>query len=334
MEKIKRILTGDRPTGQLHIGHYVGSLKNRIRLQDDYDCYFIIANWQVFTDHIRKYTEIKQNIFELMCDYLAVGLKPTNTFFIQSEIPELAELTMCFSFVVSLARLQRNPTIKDEIKAYGVSEISYGFIGYPVSQAADILAFKADLVPVGEDQLPHVEQTREVARSFNYTFNKEVFKLPEGLVGEVPRLAGLDGSHKMSKSLDNIICFAHSEEETTKRILTMVTDTERVYRKDPGHPDKCFAFTYWKIFAPECLDEIRHECESASIGCRDCKAKFACKLNDSLREIRERRNYYQSNPNIIWEILNEGTKKARAVAKETLSEVKDAMGINFTELKN
>ena len=158
----------------------------------------------------------------------------------------------CVFFVVSLARLQKNPTIKDKIKAYGVSEISYGFIGYPASQAADILAFKADLVPAREDQLPHIEQTREVARGFNYTFNKEVFKLPEGLVGEAPRLAGLDGVHKMSKWLDNIICFTHSEEETTKRILTMVTDTERVYRKDPGHPDKCFAYTYWKYLRQKC----------------------------------------------------------------------------------
>ncbi|MGI6680361.1 MAG: tryptophan--tRNA ligase [Bdellovibrionota bacterium] len=329
MKKTKRILTGDRPTGQLHLGHYVGSLKNRVKLQDDYDCYFIIANWQVFTDHLTKYKEIKKNIFELMCDYLAIGLKPTNTFFIQSEIPELAELTMCFSFIVSLARLQRNPTIKDEIKTYGVGEVSYGLIGYPVSQAADILAFKADCVPVGQDQMPHVEQTREIARSFNHAFGKKVFKLPEGLVGEVPRLAGLDGNHKMSKSLDNIISFAHSEEETTKRVLTMVTDTKRVYKKDKGHPDECFAFTYWKIFAPECADEIRSECESASIGCRDCKAKFACKLNESLREIREKRHFYEDNPKKVSDILNEGTLRAKNVARETLMEVKDAMGIKF-----
>lgn len=325
LDKKKRILTGDRPTGQLHLGHYVGSLKNRVALQDKYECFFIISDLQVFTDHMHLYKNIKNSIFDIMCDYLGAGLKPENTFFIQSRVPELSELSMYFSFLVSLARLQRNPTIKEEAKAYGVSNISYGFLGYPVSQASDILAFKADLVPVGEDQLPHIEQTREIARSFNNAFSKEVFKLPEGLVGEVPRLIGTDGMHKMSKSLNNDIAFAYSEEETTKRILNMVTDVKRAYKKDAGHPDECFAFKYWKTFIPDCESDIRKDCESASIGCRDCKVKLACKLNEFLKEIRERREYYVAHPKLVWEILEEGTKKAQSVARETLVEVREAM---------
>ena len=195
MQRKKRILTGDRPTGQLHLGHYVGTLKNRVRLQDEYDCFFIIADLQVLTDHLENHSSIESNVFEVMCDYLGVGLKPENTFFVQSQVPELAELTMYFSFLVTLPRLQRNPTVKDEAKTYGVTNISYGFLGYPISQAADILAFKADLIPVGQDQLPHIEQTREIVRSFNRVFGKEVFAFPEPLVGEIPVLVGTDGTN-------------------------------------------------------------------------------------------------------------------------------------------
>jgi tryptophanyl-tRNA synthetase len=259
MQCKKRILTGDRPTGQLHLGHYVGTLKNRVRLQDEYDCFFIIADLQVFTDHIGDHTSIENNVFEVMCDYLGVGLKSENTFFIQSQVPELTELTIYLSFLVTLARLQRNPTVKDEAKTYGVSNISYGFLGYPVSQAADILAFKADLIPVGQDQLPHIEQAREIVRSFNRTFGKDVFSLPQPLIGEIPILVGTDGDKKMSKSLNNFIAFAHSSEETERRIINMVTDYKRVYRKDPGHPDECFAFKYWSIFQPSDTTIVRQE---------------------------------------------------------------------------
>ena len=332
MQRKKRILTGDRPTGQLHLGHYVGTLKNRVRLQDDYDCFFIIADLQVLTDHLEDHTSIEGNVFEVMCDYLGVGLRPENTFFIQSQVPELAELTMYFLFLVTLARLQRNPTVKDEAKTYGVTNMSYGFLGYPVSQAADILAFKADLIPVGQDQLPHIEQTREIVRSFNRTFGKDVFTLPQPLVGEVPVLVGTDGDNKMSKSLDNFIAFAHSSEETERRILNMVTDRKRAYRKDPGHPDECFAFKYWSIFSPNDTPVVRQECESAIRGCKDCKAQLASKLNEHLAEIREQRQQYASQPNLVWDILTTGTKRARAVAGETLAEVREAMKISFPKL--
>jgi len=333
MQCKKRILTGDRPTGQLHLGHYVGTLKNRVRLQDEYDCFFIIADLQVFTDHIGDHTSIENNVFEVMCDYLGVGLKSENTFFIQSQVPELTELTIYLSFLVTLARLQRNPTVKDEAKTYGVSNISYGFLGYPVSQAADILAFKADLIPVGQDQLPHIEQAREIVRSFNRTFGKDVFSLPQPLIGEIPILVGTDGDKKMSKSLNNFIAFAHSSEETERRIINMVTDYKRVYRKDPGHPDECFAFKYWSIFQPSDTTIVRQECESATRGCKECKAQLAEKLNGYLAEIRERRQYYASQQDLVWDVLATGTKRARTIASETLVEVRDAMKISFPKLE-
>lgn len=328
----KRILTGDRPTGRLHIGHLVGTLQNRVRLQDEYECFFVIADLQVLTDHIDRYGIIEANVFEVMCDYLGVGLKPKNCFFIQSQVPELTELTMYFSFLVSLARVQRNPTVKSEAEMYGVAQMSLGFVSYPVSQAADILAFKADLVPVGQDQIPHIEQAREVARSFNNTFGKEVFNPPEALVGEVPVLSGTNGHQKMSKSLDNQVDLAHTEQETSLRIGKMVTDVQRVYRKDPGHPDNCHAFRYWSIFAPGVASQVRVECESAARGCRDCKAHLACELNTSLREIRERRADYASKPDLVWEILSTGTKRARDVAQQTLGEVREAMHLSFPRL--
>lgn len=332
MQPKKRILTGDRPTGQLHLGHYVGTLKNRILLQDEYECFFIIADLQVLTDHLENHGSIESNVFEVMCDYLGVGLKPENTFFVQSQVPELAELTMYFSFLVTLARLQRNPTVKDEAKTYGVANMNYGFLGYPVSQAADILAFKADLVPVGQDQLPHIEQTREIARSFNRAFNRKVFSPPEPLVGDVPILVGTDGANKMSKSLDNYVAFAHSTEETERRILNMVTDRKRAYRKDPGHPDECFAFKYWSIFAPADTPVVRQECENADRGCKECKMQFSQKINEHLAEIRDRRQHYAEQPGLVWDILSTGTKRARAVANETLMEVREVMNISFPKL--
>jgi len=328
----KRILTGDRPTGRLHIGHLVGTLQNRVRLQDEYDCFFIIADLQVLTDHIDRRGNIEANVFEVMCDYLGVGLKPENCFFVQSQVPDLCELTMYFSFLVSLARVQRNPTVKSEAEMYGVSQMSLGFVSYPVSQASDILAFKADLVPVGQDQLPHIEQAREVARAFNKTFGKDVFSPPEALVGQVPVLSGTNGDQKMSKSLDNQIDLAHSREETSARIGKMVTDVQRAYRKDPGHPDSCYAFKYWSIFAPEATPQVRVECEGALRGCKECKAQLADKLNDSLSEIRERRAHYASKPDLVWDILSTGTRRAQEVAKQTLGEVREAMNLSYPRL--
>jgi tryptophanyl-tRNA synthetase len=333
MKYKKRILTGDRPTGQLHLGHYVGSLQNRVKLQDKYECFFIIADLQVLTDHLNDYEEIEANVYEVMLDYLASGLHPEHTFFVQSQVPELAELTTYFSFLVNLARVQRNPTVKEEAKMYGISNMSFGFIGYPISQAADILGFKAHLVPVGQDQLPHIEQTREIARRFNQIFKREVFPIPEPLIGDCPVLLGIDGENKMSKSLDNFITFAHSPEETKERILNMVTDRKRPYRKDPGHPDECSAFKYWCLFAPTNALVIRQECETAARGCKECKIQLAQAINEHLAEIRERRRYYASQPELIWDVLSTGTKQARKVCIETLREVREAMRLSYPKLK-
>jgi len=333
MQVKKRILTGDRPTGLLHLGHYVGTLKNRLRLQDEYECFFIIADLQVLTDHINNYASIKDNVLEIMYDYLSIGLKPENTFFIQSQIPELTELTMYFSFLVTLARLKRNPTIKKEAKNYGVKNTSYGFLGYPISQAADILAFKANLVPVGQDQVPHIEQTREIVRSFNRIFNREVFTLPEPLVGKIPVLIGTDGINKMSKSLDNHIALAYSPKKTKERILDMVTDNQRLYRKDPGHPEKCLVFKYWSIFFPEEALLVHKECKNAIRGCKECKFQLAEKLNENLKEIREQRKYFASQPDLVWDILASGVKRARMIAAETLKEVREVMKISFPKIK-
>jgi len=333
MERKKRILTGDRPTGPLHLGHYVGSLKNRIKLQDDYECFFIIADLQVLTDHLTSYPQIEKNVFEIMCDYLAVGLRPENTFFVQSQVPELAELTMYFSFLVSLSVLQRNPTLKEEAKNYGVKAINYGFFGYPISQAADILFCKADLVPVGRDQLPHIEQTREIARSFNRIFGKKTFSLPKPLLSECPTLVGLDGFKKMSKSLDNFIALSHSPKEMEHRILNAFADPKRIYRKDAGHPDTCALFKYYCLFKPEEAPIVKEECQNAKRGCKECKIQLAQYLNDFLREIREKRPYYVAHPDIVWDILAAGNKKARKTALQTLEQVREAMKISYPKLK-
>lgn len=328
----KRILTGDRPTGRLHLGHLVGTLQNRVRLQDEYDCFFIIADLQVLTDHMDRHEDIEKNVFEVMCDYLSVGLRPENCFFVQSQVPELSELAAYFSFLVTLARVQRNPTVKSEAEMYGVSQMSLGFVGYPVSQAADILAFKANLIPCGQDQLPHIEQTREIARTFNRAFGKEVFAQPEALVGTVPLLTGTDGNSKMSKSLNNQINLAHTPEETASRIGKMVTDIKRAFRKDPGHPDSCHAFKYWSIFAPNLASSVRVECENATRGCKECKVQLATNLNESLEEIRARREHFAFQPDLVWDILATGTQYARNVTRQTLLEVREAMHLHYPKL--
>jgi len=247
----KRILTGDRPTGPLHLGHYIGSLKNRVKLQNKYDCFFIIADYQVLTDHLSETEKIQKNIKEIVLDYLSVGIDPSrSTIFIQSKIPAIAELTMFFSMMVSFQEVKRNPTVKTEFKLAKergrVSEISYGFVGYPVSQAADILFVRAHLVPVGKDQLPHIELTQEIARRFNRLFTR-VFPIPKPLVGEVPVLPGLDGK-KMSKSLGNAIYLSDSPEVVKKKVMKAVTDPARIHPTDKGHPEVCNVFQYHKAF--------------------------------------------------------------------------------------
>ncbi len=327
----KKILTGDRPTGPLHIGNYVGSLENRVRLQDEYDCYFIVADFQVLTDHLRETERTEHLIKHVLLDWLSVGIDPEkSTFFIQSRIPEIAELTVLFSMMVSLSRLQRNPTVKEEFRRSGQKSISYGFIGYPVSQAADILIIRPDLVPVGDDQLPHVEQTREIARTFNELF-KKVFPIPEPLLGTVSRLPGLDGN-KMGKSANNAIFLSDTARVVIKKIKNAVTDPARIRVNDKGHPEICNVFKYHIAFNNPEAAEIETKCKLGSLGCVACKENAADKINGFLEPIRTYRAYYESKPSIIKEAIHDGTRKVRLISKETITLVHDAMHFDYKGL--
>jgi tryptophanyl-tRNA synthetase len=327
----KRILTGDRPTGPLHIGHYVGSLENRVRLQDEYDCFFIVADYQFLTDHLRETERIEQFTMQTLLDWLSVGMDPAkSTFFIQSMVPEIAELTMYFSMLVSVARLQRNPTVKEEFKASGLRAISYGFVGYPVSQAADILIVRSDLVPVGEDNIAHVEQTREIARTFNRTF-REVFPIPESLVGQVPRLPGIDGK-KMGNSIGNAIYLSDSEEEVRRKVSMAITDPARIKATDKGHPDICNIYQYHDAYNREESTEIAELCQQGRIGCVACKKNLVERINTFLEPIRERRAFFESRPSIVREAVLEGNERTRSEGKETLGLVREAMHFGYRDL--
>lgn len=327
----KRILTGDRPTGPLHIGHYVGSLENRVKLQDRYDCYFIIADYQVLTDHIRETEKTERYIRDVLLDWLSVGIDAEkSTFFIQSKIPEIAELTMYFSMMVTLARLQRNPTVKEEFKSSGLKTISYGFLGYPVSQAADILVIRPELVPVGDDQLPHVEQTREIARTFNRLFG-DVFPVPEPLIGKVARLPGLDGQ-KMGNSLGNAIYLSDTPDKVTQKVNAAITDPARIKATDKGHPEICNIYKYHLAFNKKQVPEIEKSCRKGKIGCVECKEKIAGIINRFLEPIREKRAYFESRPAVLKEIIRNGNGKTRLVSKETIDLVREAMHFDYRDL--
>jgi len=323
----KRILTGDRPTGSLHLGHYVGSLANRVKLQEEYESYIIIADVQALTTNWEKDENLKRDVFQITSDYLAAGLNPElSTIFIQSMIPEIHELTMYYSMFTSVNVLRHNPTVKSEAAQHGFKDMTYGFLGYPVSQAADISIFKANLVPVGEDQIPHIELARKIVRRFNDLY-KPVLIEPEVLVGDVPRLVGLDGKAKMSKSLNNAIFLADTPEEVWQKIRNAVTDPARIHKTDPGHPEVCTVYEYHRVFNPEEVAEIENDCRQGHIGCVNCKKKLSNKINQLLEPMRERREKY--NNESIREILMEGTKRAHQTALDTMAEVREAMGINY-----
>ena len=327
----KTILTGDRPTGKLHLGHYTGSLKNRVALQneDKYNMFVMIADQQALTDNAKNPKKIVDNLLEVAMDYMAVGLDPTKTnLFIQSQIPELAELTMYYLNLVTVSRLHRNPTVKSEIQQKGFGEsIPAGFFIYPVSQVADITAFKADLVPVGNDQKPMIEQTREIVRSFNTTYG-DVLVEPEGIAGRLP---GLDGKAKMSKSLGNAIYLSDDADEVRKKVMSMFTDPNHIRVEDPGCVENNAVFTYLDAFCKDkdALEEMKAHYRRGGLG--DVKVKRY--LNDILQAeldpIRARRKELEQNPDYIYEILKKGSERARAVAAQTLSEVRDAMGIEY-----
>ncbi|HWO97723.1 MAG TPA: tryptophan--tRNA ligase [Bacillus sp. (in: firmicutes)] len=325
----ERVLTGDRVTGKLHLGHYVGSLKNRVKLQHQYETFIMLADVQALTTHFEKPGLIKENLRYVALDYLAAGIDPEKaTLFVQSLIPEIAELTAYYSMFVTVNSLRHNPTIKAESKERGCREMYYGFLGYPISQAADITFCKATLVPVGEDQLPHIEQTRKIVRRFNQLY-QPILVEPKPLVGDVPRLVGLDGNNKMSKSLGNAIQLGSTKEEVDEKIKRAKTDPARIRKTDQGHPEVCPIYAYHQAFCKEAADEIYESCRKGQIGCVECKRKIAQGMNDLLEPMRERRVEYEHNSNKVDEILAAGTEKARLLAKDTMQEVREAMGINY-----
>ena len=334
------ILTGDRPTGKLHLGHYVGSLKNRVLLQneDKYNMFVFLADQQALTDHAKESEIIKESIGNVALDYLSVGLDPAkSTIFIQSQIPELAELTMYYMNLVSLARLERNPTVKSEIAQKGFGEsIPTGFLVYPISQAADITAFKANYVPVGNDQKPMIEQTREIARSFNHTYNCDILVEPEGISPKneaAGRLPGLDGNAKMSKSLGNGIFLSDDEDTVRKKVMSMYTDPNHIRVEDPGQIEGNMVFHYLDIFGREedatTIAEMKEHYQRGGLGDVKTKRYLLEILERELAPIRERRLEYAKDMGEVFRMLEKGSQAAREVAGQTLAEVKEAMGINY-----
>lgn len=332
----KTILTGLRPTGNLHLGHYFGAAQNYLKLQDDYDFFLEIADVQALTDNFNNPDKVRTNVYEITKDLLAIGLDPKKiNFFIQSKIPEIAELTVYYGNLVTVARLQRNPTVKTEIaqkkELFGNSgeSITYGFLGYPVSQAADITAFKGELVPVGEDQLPLIEQCREIVRKFNSIYGETLIE-PFPYLSENKRIKGLDGNEKMGKSLGNAIYLVDDEETIKKKIMGALTDKNKIKKDDPANPDICMVYYYHKLVNSDDNTKIvENECRKGCRGCVQCKKELIEAMNNFLKPIQERRKKYDENPQLVEEILNEGTKNAQKKAKEVMQKVKKAMKIDY-----
>ncbi len=324
--KKKRILSGMRPTGKLHIGHLVGALENWVSLQHEYDNYHLIADYHALTTNLDT-SELYQNSIDMVIDWLAAGIDPVKSpIFRQSQIKEHAELHLIFSMLITAARLERNPTLKDQIRDLNMDSVVYGHLGYPVLQSADILLYKGEVVPVGEDQVPHIEITREIARRFNNQWGN-IFPEPEPKLTKFARLAGLDGNQKMSKSLGNTILLSDSPEEIQKKMRTAVTDPLKVRKNDPGHPDVCVVFSYHQKFNPNEIPEIRSGCESGALGCVDCKKNCSSKIAESLAPFREKRAYFDNNLVEVKFILHDGEERAKRVAGQTMNEVREVMNI-------
>jgi tryptophanyl-tRNA synthetase len=323
----ERVLSGMRPTGRLHLGNHLGALDNWVRLQADYDCFYFVADWHALTTAIPEKGEIATNTLEMVADWLGAGLDPQrSTIFVQSLVPEHTELHLLFSMLTPVTWLERVPTYKEMVEQLHLESPSYGLLGYPLLQSADILMYKPRWVPVGVDQVPHIELTREVARRFNHLFGP-VFPEPEAKLTVIPKVPGTDG-RKMSKSYDNAIYLADPLEVTVPKIKTMVTDPARKRRTDPGNPDVCPVFDLHRIFTPEAeRAEAAAGCRSASIGCLDCKSVLLRHLTPTLDTIRERRTAAAGDPEGIREILEDGSARARQTARETLAAAKTAIGI-------
>ncbi len=332
MEKAKkRVLSGMQPTGNLHIGHYLGVLTNYASLQSDYDCFFMIADWHSMTVFYPEFRKAHSFIPGLVSDWLAAGIDPEKAvIFLQSNIPMHSELQLILSMYTPVSWLERNPTYKEKQENIDQDIDSHGFLGYPVLQAADILLYNAELVPIGEDQIPHLELTREIARRFNH-FNvkdNDIFRLPKPLLSRFPKVLGTDGQ-KMSKSYGNTIMLTETPEELDKKIRKMKTDTNRIHRNDPGNPENCPVYSYYDFFAEDKKSEISAACRNASIGCIECKKLIIERMNNVLDPFRTRKNEVDKNPDIVADILRDGARKAKDAAGETMERVRSAMGFHF-----
>lgn len=335
----KTVLTGIRPTGNLHFGHYFGACQNWLKLQDNsnYDFYLEIADIQALTDNFDNPEKVRINVREITIDMLSIGINPEKVhLFIQSKIPEIAELTVLYSNLVTMARLYRNPTVKTEIAqkkalfGHDGESVTYGFVGYPVSQAADITAFDGQLIPVGEDQLPLIEQCREIVRKFNSIYG-DTLREPEPLLSETPRIKGLDGGEKMGKSLGNGIFLADDEETIKKKIMGAVTDPDKIHKDDPANPDVCMVYYYHKLIGSDNLENICKECKSGKRGCVGCKKQLVANMLEFLKPIHEKRAYYEAHPDVVDEILIKGTKEAREKSIQVMKQVKHAIKIDYFE---
>ena len=322
-----RVFSGARPTGKQHLGNYLGAIKNYVALQDEFECVYCIVDIHALTT-VDTTANLRDNTYEMALDWLAAGIRPEETVvFIQSHVPQVMELHTILSMVTPLGKLTDLPTFKEKAR-HQPHNVNYGLVGYPVLMAADITLYKADAVPVGVDQAPHIEFTREVVRSFNHRYNTDVLIEPQMKATKVPKVLGIDGESKMSKSLDNHIELASSPQDTEKRVMKMVTDPDRKTRSDPGNPDVCNVFSMHNVFSSKDeIDMINSECRVAGIGCVDCKKIFARNLNSHLVPFRERRAEIEKKKDYVWDVLDDGAKRARAIADRTIAEVKDAVGL-------
>lgn len=327
MAKKGRVFSGARPTGRQHLGNYLGAIKNYVALQDEYECVYCVVDLHALTT-LESTEDLKGNTYEMALDWLAAGIRPEETImFVQSQVPQVTELHTILSMVTPLGKLTDLPTFKEKVRLQP-HNINYGLVGYPVLMAADIALYKADTVPVGLDQAPHLEFTRETVRSFNFRFKTNALIEPQIKVTEVPKVIGIDGVQKMSKSLNNHIELAATPEETYKRVLTMVTDPARVRRTDPGNPDVCNVFNMHKVFSsPAEVEMVNIECRRAGIGCVDCKKLLAKNMNSHLEPFRARRSQFAQNPGQVWDVLHDGAARARSLAEVTMSEVRRAVGL-------
>jgi len=326
-QKKGRVFSGARPTGRQHLGNYLGAIQNYVALQDDYECVYCIVDLHALTT-VEDTLNLRQNTFEMALDFLAAGIRPAETImFIQSHVPQVTELHTILSMVTPLGKLTDLPTFKDKIRQ-NPQNVNYGLVGYPVLMTADIVLYKSHIVPVGIDQAPHLEFARETVRSFNYRYNTNVLIEPQMKNTEVPKVLGIDGVEKMSKSLDNHIELAATPEETLQRVMQMVTDPQRMRRNDPGRPEVCNVFSMHKIFSPpEQVAEIDVECRRAGIGCVDCKKHFATNLNSHLAPFRQRRDELAQDMDAVQAVLDDGAARAREIAEQTMVEVRAAVGL-------